>query len=1708
MRLFTIPAGLLPILAALLAGLWPTEATATDLRITKEVSSQTVTVGDRFTYSLTVDNGSTTGGGPFDSPETLVIDDLPEELMFVEATTTAGSCTVEGQQVTCELGTVPKNTTVTITITVEALADGTVTNGANVAGSLFDPDESNNTDSAVVVIEKATTADLGIAKSAPDEVLEGSTFDFTLTVTNNGPSESTNTRVQDRVSAAFVIESVTAGQGSCTVGNDGTIDCNLGTLAPGASTTVTIRVTAAIDGTYTNEAAVGGDLVDLNDTDNIDTATVTVIPDAADLALTKTASANVVGVGEPFTYTLTVTNNGPQDARDVVVSDLLPTSPFFPDAPRSVNVDSAYTDAAGTTCTIGDAEVTCPLGTLEAGATVTITLLARARGLEDLYNVAEVTSSGPPDPDDLNNLADLETTVRGAQSVKNHPESGHTRDPVSTLTGELFHDEPEDLFLDGPLPLRFDRYYGSFLQRDGWVESALGPNWAHAFDWRLRVEEETAYVVSPRGEVVIFWLLDGTWQQATNPGYPYQLVPDGASFVFGDPRSRRQLTFDVAGTLTQIADDRGNTLTLSYDGAQLQTVTDGLDRALTFTYDGTGRLSRVSDGDRAVTFSYTDGLLTSATNVLGDVVSYAYDQAHPLPGLMTGLTRPRGNVPYTQTYDSEGRVVSQEDALGNRYTLAYADDEETGESTTTVTNPLGQSIQHRHDAQGLLLSHTDEAGRTIAVDYDEAGRRRQVTDRNGQVVTFTFHEASGFPASFSWADGSTATLTYTPRAAGPLTFYDLDEIRYPDGTVEAFTYDSRGNLTEHLDRAGGRWAYTHDDQGNVLTMTNPLGGVYTFSYASNALLASLEDPAGNTTQVARDAFGRITELRYPDETTRTFTYDAHDNLRTVTDERGLVTTFGYDANGNLTTITNPLAQQTGLTYDALDRLTRVQDAQGNASTRTYDALGRIEHLTDRNGQITALAFNAVGHPVTITDPEGHPWTRTYDAEGVLASQTDPAGSRTQYLVDSRSRVEQIVSPLARTTSYAYDEMSRVTRTALDDFALTFSYDARGDLTASTFPDGTGITYQRDALGAVTERRDANQHAWSRSYDASGRLQTTTDPLGRATTYAYDARNRLATVQFPEGLGTLTLSYDALGQLTRKAYSDGTDLTFAYDDAGRLTEATGVSFQYDNRGALVDVNGLALTRDAAGRVTTLALAPGKTIEYGYNQRDQVTTVRDWAGGTTTLSYDDVGRLITIERPNGTTATYDYDRDSRLIAVAEMGADTLASIRLDRDPRGRVTQARRSVPLAPMVEATRTEAQYDAASQMEGLTYDALGRLVDDGMRRYTWNLDGRLAQVDDGAQTTSYQYDAFGRRLARTAGATTQQYVWNDALQLPSMSVVREDEADRRYYVHTPAGVLLYSIEAADSSRVFYHFDELGNTLFLTDDAGSITDRYAYAPFGQPAGTEGSHATLFRWGGAYGTMYDAETGLYYLRARYYDPAHRRFVSRDPLHRSLHPNEINPYGYARNNPLLYTDPFGTNARVNQSGVHTDVSVDVWEGDQVIGVLTVSYAAKGYTGQFGGVGEAFCTVVGGTQGEFSVDFKPGERIAQDPLDTMIARGTQTRDERMGVAMLKAVLNLEEDEAPDARAFDLLRRVTERHDESLKRSFNLTVTSMGYWQTYRAVSQSCNDFSDAMLDAYFGENWNWGPIFTGDGLVDEFQDRRALDELQYQLHVLPLPR
>ena len=310
---------------------------------------------------------------------------------------------------TCALGAEPAGGRSTIRVSATAADLAEVNDVATVTSPTPDPVTANNKATGTLVF--SASADLALTKTGPATAVAGTGITYTLVVRNDGPSAATAVVLTDALPAGVSFTSVSTTAGTCTYGQPTarTLRCGLGTLASGATATVTVNASVAPDvapGTIlVNDADVTSATADPDNGDNLASVRTTVSA-LADLSVTKSDSPDPVTAGSLLTYTVTASNAGPSTASGVLVSDPLPAGTSFV---------SGVDDNGATVCAlVQTSTVRCALGSLAPGASATVQITVRvAASVPDgpLSNTVTVSSS-VTDPVTTNNAATETTAVQ------------------------------------------------------------------------------------------------------------------------------------------------------------------------------------------------------------------------------------------------------------------------------------------------------------------------------------------------------------------------------------------------------------------------------------------------------------------------------------------------------------------------------------------------------------------------------------------------------------------------------------------------------------------------------------------------------------------------------------------------------------------------------------------------------------------------------------------------------------------------------------------------------------------------------------------------------------------------------------------------------------------------------------------------------------------------------------------------------------------------------------------------------------------------------------------------------------------------------------------------------------------------------------------------------------------------------------------------
>lgn len=365
----------------------------------------------------------------------------------------------------------------------------------------------------------------------------------------------------------------------------------------------------------------------------------------------------------------------------------------------------------------------------------------------------------------------------------------------------------------------------------------------------------------------------------------------------------------------------------------------------------------------------------------------------------------------------------------------------------------------------------------------------------------------------------------------------------------------------------------------------------------------------------------------------------------------------------------------------------------------------------------------------------------------------------------------------------------------------------------------------------------------------------------------------------------------------------------------------------------------MTRSIRRRCTSSA---GLEVSRAYDEAGRLESLTDWLGGTTSFAYDADSNLKAVAFPaeSANVDEYAYDRASRISkATFKQGSETLASLSYVRDSLGQVEAEARSGlpgpeeltygydennrlieagaegfsydPADNLTEGIGSTNTYDAASQLEAGTgttygYDKLGERTkvtpaSGPATSYGYDQAGDLISIsrpEEGEMPAigeSMTYDATGLLASKTSGLVTEHLAWDTSSSLPLL--LRDGQSS---YVYGPGNLPVEQISKA-GEPTYLHHDQLGSTRLLTSASGETSAAFSYAPYGGLEGQTGTATTPLGFAGQYT---DAETGLQYLRARFYDPGTGQFLERDAMADLTR----SPYAYTQGNPLNLVDPSG--------------------------------------------------------------------------------------------------------------------------------------------------------------------------------------------------------
>lgn len=1042
-------------------------------------------------------------------------------------------------------------------------------------------------------------------------------------------------------------------------------------------------------------------------------------------------------------------------------------------------------------------------------------------------------------------------------------------EPVDMATGAVV-DWRTDIALGGLFPLAMKRYYRSAGERH---PGLLGRLWRSNWDISLTLEKglvrmmdgefnEVWYALPNEGEILKAES-NPVWRLTRSNGVLTMMHLDGMRYQF-EHALGNQLC------LTAMEDRAGNRATFLWERTWLRWI------ALPDS-----RLIHVETRHHRVT-ALT--LCDAARHPLKKLVSYQYNDS----GDLTGVRADEGHS-FDYRYSPEGWLLRWND-------LAHT------------------WVEHTYDKQGRALSDNCAGGYWSGrFSYDDDN--------------LTNHYRSGFGGVISYIRDERNNILVR---------------RTPDGGEEKREWVNN-QLVAQIDPLGNRTEFTRNDWGQIVEVKRPDGAVYRYDYDEQGQLLGWIDPLGNAWRYTRNALGQVESARDPEGCAWHYAWNEQGLLAAATAPDGSVQRYVYDRRGLLERLVPDRAPPASFFYDSQDRMTERHIAhESGTQIRRWEYHGsRTTPATViyEDGTSTRFSYDIEGNLTAVQDALGQTHLLRYGAFDNLLEATDPLGATVRYHYNAEAEFAGVTNSQGKTWSYRFDTCGRLCEEKhYDGRVYRYEYDLAGQLTRRYAPDGSTQVYQYDVAGQLTQ---------------IAALRANGDSEG-ITTFGYDLAGRLIKAAGPDAL--VEYRWSPAGHIVSESIN-GAEVRSGYDEAGQravvegLLASLGLSWQHGRLATLSigEHQPLLFNHNAQGYEQQRSNGQGFALRHEWTPTGLLTRQKlETDGGQVSDTLERRYQYDALDRLTGISDSHWGDQAFRLNGTGQITAERRDKNRerqarlFGYDSEQNLCDVASVAPGATRQDAITETAQYDVAGRIirrgdSVYQYDDCGRLVmkrrtPAGFRpqetRYEWNVHDRLVriQLPDGARWR-YRYDPFGRRVSKVREGNVPSaqsvaridYRWDGDQLVGQQHYLADGSAARQLqWVYEPGSFRPLAQLDAQGERSQLHYivtDLTGTARELCSEEGEVHwrgeqqlwagYREARKPMalrrylGDAANEETSCDLRYP-----GQLYDAESGLYYNRHRYYDPEAVQYISPDPIGLA---GGIRPQGYVHN-PLEWVDPLG--------------------------------------------------------------------------------------------------------------------------------------------------------------------------------------------------------
>jgi len=848
-------------------------------------------------------------------------------------------------------------------------------------------------------------------------------------------------------------------------------------------------------------------------------------------------------------------------------------------------------------------------------------------------------------------------------------------------------------------------------------------------------------------------------------------------------------------------------------------------------------------------------------------------------GQLTSIVDNNGNI---TTFSKSGNTLTITDCVGRQYIVTY----NNSGQVTNIADPMQNIVQYQYNNEGNLAAVIDQANVTVNQYLYSDNRISQIKNAMNVAEQTISYNGAGLLSGVQYANGSGKSYSY---ANNSIAVGDQNALE------SSVVYDNQMRLIQSVDEDNKTTDYTYTE--DALTYTES------------------ESVEGKLTQyVYEKKTDNLLSVFYPEVDsvipTELYTYDNQNRVIREKSVDNTYTYYTYDGNGNIlvTAILYSSVLETGqIAPDSFGQASAAVREKMEVSTNVYgttpihNIYGLVEH--EHNGDsCTAYTYNQYGQVQKSTsrplEDGGHGDVTSETTNIINAIEQLYSATTVETSVDTDENDNAVTKTETTLSSYLYDEVGRILRkkTVITD-AENMS---KTEVTRHIF-DICGREIQtigKDQYVAADDGLNstppvniyANQNVGERKmYKQNGDLQKEIDEQNRETIYVYDNLGNLTTKTMPNGS---VLTYDTRQRTTLEVFANNVfSRNYTYTTSHQVSAVTGTnysdSYTYDGDDADAKITSTTSQYGTASAVTT---------DYTYT-RENISTITVDNTEKIRYTYGEHSELLRednqyLNNGNGQTIAYAYDADGNILSKK------VYAYTLDADLTGK-----NATTISYDYSMDEEKKNFITSYNGNTITSDDDGNFLTYNGWTYTWNGEGKLTTMAKTGTSISFTYNDDGIRTSTTVNGVTTTYT------LDGDKVVTET---------TGSQVLDYTYDSNDNivmmtvggQNYFYKRNIQNDVTDLLDSDMNVVASYTYDTWGKLISVTGNttlgNLNPYRYRGY---RYDAETGMYYLQSRYYEPELGRFISPDSIEDTgYRPWGKNKFAYCNNNPVMYIDPTG--------------------------------------------------------------------------------------------------------------------------------------------------------------------------------------------------------